>query len=142
MTTELVSLHRQSLALRRQVVGYALRLRGIRVSSHVGVPDAERARLQELTIAVDVELSGEHYPRADELARAADYAEIALAAEQAASEQSYRLLETFALRLARLLGERWPAATCVRVAVTKANVPTATRVAEANVEVTLGRAVG
>lgn len=125
----------------RPVLGYALRLRGIRVHSHMGVSDAERARAQELVVAVDLELSGDAYPTTDEIDRAADYAEIVRAADESARERPDRLLETFALRLARRLVERWPAALRARVAVSKAVVPIEPSTDEATVEVTLGGAL-
>ena len=124
-----------------RVVGYALRLRGIRVQSRMGVSELERAEPQELLVAVDVELAGERYPATDELERAADYAEIVRAADEGAREKADRLLETFALRVAHRLVERWPAAERVRVAVTKASVPVAPATDEATVEVALGRAL-
>lgn len=122
----------------RRVLGYALRLRGVRVLCHMGVSDAERERAQELVVAVDVELQGERYPARDELENAANYAEIVRAADAAARERPYRLLETFARCLAQRLTERWPDAERVRVAVTKAAVPVAPRTDEATVELTLG----
>ena len=125
----------------REVERYALRLRGIRVQGHVGVSESERERLQALVVAVDVELGGELYPSKDELDRAADYAEIVRIADESARERAVRLLETFALRVARRVGDRWPAAQRVRVAVTKAVVPVAPATDEASVEVTLGKAV-
>ena len=122
-----------------EIVRYALRLRGVRVQSHMGVTDAERAVAQQLVVSVDVELAAEAYPSTDDLARAADYAEIVRAADESAREQPDRLLETFALRVARRLMKRWPAAELVRVAVTKARVPVVPHVDEATVELTLGR---
>jgi dihydroneopterin aldolase len=124
----------------RPVVGYALRLRGVRVHGHMGVSDAERARPQELVLAVDLELSGELYPSMDELERATDYSEIVRAADECAREQPYRLLETYALHVGRRLVALWPAAERVRVSVTKAVVPVWPRTDEATVEVTLGQA--
>jgi dihydroneopterin aldolase len=129
------------IAALRPVVGYALRLRGIRVLSHMGVSDAERARAQELVVAVEIELSGELYPSTDELDSAADYAEIVRVADEGARERADRLLETYALRVAQRLAVRWPAAERVRVAVTKAVVPVAPTTDEATVEVTLGKAL-
>jgi len=122
-------------------VGYALRLRGIRVQSHMGVSDAERARPQELVVAVDLELAGELYPAGDELDSAADYAEIVRVADESGRERPDRLLETYALRVARRLAARWPAADRVRVAVTKAAVPVVPATDEATVEVILGKAL-
>jgi dihydroneopterin aldolase len=125
----------------RPVLGYALRLRGIRVRSHMGVSDAERSAPQELVVAVDVELNGDGYPTTDEIERAADYAEIVRTVDQSARERPDRLLETFALRVARRLVERWPAALRARVAVTKAAVPIEPSTDEATIEVTLGGAL-
>jgi dihydroneopterin aldolase len=122
-----------------EVIGYALRLRGIRVQSHMGVSDAEREHAQELIVAVDLELAGELYPTRDELERASDYAEIVRAADESARQRADRVLETYALRLAQRLSKRWPDAERVRVAVTKATVPVAPRTDEATVEITLGR---
>jgi 7,8-dihydroneopterin aldolase/epimerase/oxygenase len=121
-------------------LGYSLRLRGIRVHSHMGVSDSERAKAQELVVAVDLELSGDAYPATDEIERAANYADIVRAADESARERADRLLETFALRLARRLVDHWPAALRVRVAVTKALVPIVPTTDEATVEVTLAGA--
>ena len=104
--------------------------------------DAERARAQELVVGVDMDLSGERYPAADELDRATNYAEIVLAADESAREQPYRLLETFALRVARRLVSRWPTVERVRVSVTKAVVPVTPPTDEATVEVVLGESSG
>lgn len=125
--------------LTNQVVGYGLRVRGIRVQSHIGVSDAERAAAQGLVVAVDVELPGRAYPMTDELERAADYAAVVAVAEQAASAQAYNLLETFALRVATRVAERFPLAERTRVAVTKAVVPVVPHTDEATVEVTLAK---
>jgi dihydroneopterin aldolase len=122
-----------------RVVGYALRLRGLRVQSHMGVSDAERASTQELVVAVDVELPARMYPTADDLEQAANYAEIVRIADETARERCYRLLETFAFRTARRLGDRFPMAERVRVAITKAIVPVSPHTDEATVEVTLGK---
>jgi dihydroneopterin aldolase len=108
----------------------------------MGVSDAERALPQELVVAVDLELAGALCPSADELEKAADYAEIVRAADELARERPYRLLETFALRVARQLGNRWPGAERVRVAVTKAAVPVLPVTDEATVEVCLGKPLG
>jgi dihydroneopterin aldolase len=128
--------------LTNQVVAYALRLRGVRVQSHMGVSESERAAAQELVIAVDVELPGEAYPLADGLERAADYAAVVSVADETARERPYRLLETFAFGVATRLGDRFPMAERVRVAVTKANVPVTPRTDEATVEVTLAKGFG
>lgn len=123
----------------RPIVVYAVRVRGIRVQSHMGVSDAEREKLQELIVGVDIELAGDAYPSTDELERAVDYAAVVRATEEGARERHFRLLETFALGLAQRLGDRWPTASQVRVAATKAIVPVTPTPDEASVEVILGR---
>ena len=124
-----------------QLLSYALRLRGIRVQSHMGVSDAERAALQELVVAIDLELPGELYPATDDLSRAVDYAEVVRITDRSAREKPHRLLETFAHILARRLSERWPTADRLRVAVTKAAVPVLPQTDEATVELIFGKAL-
>jgi dihydroneopterin aldolase len=121
---------------------YALRLRGIRVQCHMGVSDAERAFAQELVVAVDLELPGQAYPMLDELERAADYAEVVRIADELARETDYLLLETFALRVGRRLGDRFPLVELVRIAVTKATVPVTPHTDQAIVELTLSKGFG
>ncbi|MEN9577232.1 MAG: Family ership [Pseudomonadota bacterium] len=134
----MIALATRPLATLRPVLGYALRLRGIRVLSHMGVSDAERATPQELIVAVDLELGGELCPLADELERVANYAEIVRIVDEGARERPDRLLETYGLRVAQRLAACWPAAERVRVAVTKAIVPVMPRTDEATVEIILG----
>ncbi len=122
-----------------QVVSYALRLRGIRVRSHMGVSDSERATPQELIVAIDLELPGGLCPVTDELARAVDYAEIVRIADHSARERPHQLLETFARVVAGRLNARWPGAERLRIAVTKATVPVLPRPDEATVELVFGK---
>lgn len=131
-----------NVRLTNQALGYALRLRGIHVQSHMGVTESERAVAQELVVAVDLELPGHAYPMADELSRAADYAELVRMVDETARERAYQLLEIYAFRVARRVGDRFAMAERVRVAVTKANVPVTPRTDEATVEVTLGQGFG
>jgi 7,8-dihydroneopterin aldolase/epimerase/oxygenase len=128
--------------LTNQIVGYALRLRGIRVQSRVGVSDSERALAQELVVAIDIDLPGRACPMADELEHAADYAGIVAVTDETARERDYQLLETFAFRVASRLGRRFPLAERTRVAVTKASVPVTPHTDEATVEITLANGFG
>lgn len=117
---------------------YALRVRGIRVQSRVGVSEKERSVPQGLIVSVEVELPGENYPETDELAHAANYAEVVHITGEAAGERPEHLLETFALRVARRVSATFEMAQRVRVSVTKARVPVQPPTDEATVEVTLG----
>jgi dihydroneopterin aldolase len=105
----------------------------------MGVSEAERAAAQELVVDIDVELGPELYPARDELEQAANYAEIVQVAQACSLQAAYLLLETFALRVASGLSERWPTAERLRVSVTKARVPVVPITDAACVEVTLGR---
>ncbi|OQX68325.1 MAG: hypothetical protein B6A08_10515 [Sorangiineae bacterium NIC37A_2] len=116
---------------------YAVRLRGLRVPCHVGVPSAERDRLQDLIVALDVEHPGELYPRLDDLEVATDYGALAQIVMASAKERSFVLLETFALLVAERVTARFPRAERVRVAVTKAVVPLEPKTEEATVEIVL-----
>jgi 7,8-dihydroneopterin aldolase/epimerase/oxygenase len=122
----------------RQVLQYALRVRGILVESRVGVSEKERSLPQRLIVSVEVELPGKLYPDTDDLAHAADYAEVVRLTDEAAREGPKRLLETFALGVARRVSGIFAAAQRVRVSVTKAQVPVQPPTDDATVEVTLG----
>lgn len=124
------------------VRGYALRIRGVRLQSHVGVSDSERSAAQELVVAVDMEMPGDAYPMTDELERAADYGAVVSVTNATAGERAYRLLETFAFCVATRVAGRFPLAERVRVAVTKATVPVTPHTDEATVEVTLEKGFG
>jgi dihydroneopterin aldolase len=119
--------------------GYGLHLQGIRLLGRVGVTDAERATPQALVVDVDVRLDGDSYPFGDDLAQAVDYAEVVHIVETCLPGDGDRLLETFALRVGRRLGDRWPVADRIRVACTKAHIPTMPNTDKATVEITLGR---
>lgn len=116
---------------------YAVRLRGLTVPCHVGVPPSERDRLQDLIVALDVEHKGDLYPRIDDLELATDYGVLAQIVATSAQERSFVLLETFALLVAERVNARFPRARRVRVAVTKAVVPLQPRTEEATVEIVL-----
>lgn len=93
-----------------------IRIRGLSLSTRVGVPDRERAAPQ--TVAVDVEI----VPAAgltglnDEIGRTVDYFEVAEALKRAASAGERRLIETLAEDLGRaVLGFEGVAGVTVEV---------------------------
>ncbi len=120
------------------MVGYSLRLRRIVVPVHVGVSAGERSRAQDVLLDIDLELPVGRYPATDDLESTVDYGEIVSAADACATEQPYRLLETFVLRVARRLEVCFPQVNTLRVAGTKATVPVLPATQAAIVEVTLG----
>lgn len=78
-----------------------IRIRGLKLSTRVGVPDAERAEPQ--TVHVDVELApvGELSSLDDKLARTVDYFAVTEALKAVASAGERRLIETLAEDLGR-----------------------------------------
>jgi 7,8-dihydroneopterin aldolase/epimerase/oxygenase len=137
--TRAVEVHSEELSPACHISSYALRLRGIRVRGHFGVTDTERACPQDLLVDVDVEIEDASYPQDDDLDQAVDYAEIARVAARAAQGAADHLLESYVVRVARCLADHWPVVHKVRVACTKAHVPTTPCMDSALVEVTLRR---
>lgn len=79
---------------------HRIEIRGLRVSSHIGVPDEERAAAQELRVGVVIELAMPFAAMADDLARTLDYAALAGEIQALAAERPRRLIETLASDIA------------------------------------------
>lgn len=77
-------------------MGAVIRLVGIEAEGRHGVPDRERERPQRFV--VDLELSVE--AREDDLASTADYDAVVPAVRRIVAEESHRLIETLARRVA------------------------------------------
>jgi dihydroneopterin aldolase len=92
-----------------------IEIRRLRVSSHIGVPDSERANPQTLWITVKM-IPGQGFTGlADELARTIDYHAVALEIRALAASKPRRLIETLAVETADMLLGAHP---LCRVAVT------------------------
>lgn len=78
-------------------------IRELRVRTHIGVPDEERATPQELL--VNVELSPEIVGQsvADDISRTVDYHAVVLRLEALAAERPRKLIETLAEEMAAVV---------------------------------------
>jgi len=92
-----------------------IEIRRLRVLSHIGVPELERATPQALFITLRLVPSRGFEGLADDLARTVDYALVAQQIEALAAARPRRLIETLAVEIAELLLALHPLA---RVAVT------------------------
>jgi dihydroneopterin aldolase len=118
---------------------YTLRLQGIRFRTHLGASHSERSLPQEIVVDVELALPPAALPAHDRRQDVVDYdAIVGLVVEEGKAER-YRLLETYARRLVERLLSETPALR-VRVAATKARVPTAHDVGCAVVELIARRA--
>lgn len=81
-----------------------IEIRRLKVSTHIGVPDEERAEAQVLWVSVTMTPSQGFDGLADDLSRTINYYEVALEIEALAAGKPRRLIETLALEIAdRLL---------------------------------------
>lgn len=82
-----------------------IEIRRLRVSTHIGVPDEERAVSQTLLVTIRMTPSQNFDGLADEISRTVDYYAVSLEIQALASARPRRLIETLAVELAdHLLG--------------------------------------
>lgn len=87
-----------------------IEIRRLRVTTLIGVPDAERAVSQTLLISVRMTPSQSFDGLADEISRTVDYHAVSLEIEALAAARPRHLIETLALDIADLLLENHPLA--------------------------------
>ena len=110
-------------------------IEGLRVQAHVGVPLAERRRLQPVRIDLKLGLDLRTAGRMDRVEKTLDYAAVAQEVKGLVRGRSFRLAEAMAEAIAeRLLRKFKPAR--IRVQIRKFSVPGATSV---GVAITRGR---
>ncbi|GAA5482981.1 dihydroneopterin aldolase [Haloferula sargassicola] len=99
-----------------------IHVRGLEVSTRIGVPDEERAQPQALKVDLDMKPAASFSEMADEVARTIDYHAVSLAVEKLAAAGERKLVETLADEIADLvLGEF--GAVVVRVKIRKFILP-------------------
>lgn len=113
----------------------ALGLRSIVVYGSHGVSEAERAVGRPFEVDVELALDLTEAGARDDLAATVDYAALAEIVRRVNEGGPYRLLETFAARIADQVLARFPVAE-VRVRVRKPNPPVGSVVGAAEVEIT------
>ena len=77
-----------------------IHISALRLSTHIGVPDAERAASQLLEADVTLRIARSFEEMKDELAATIDYAAVAARLQELAAERPRRLIETLAAEMA------------------------------------------
>ena len=99
----------------------AIIIRDLRVEALIGIHRRERHVMQTLSIDLDIGLPGRDVFASDKVADTIDYEQVALRIRALAAEGHYRLVETFADRVASLItgdfGAPW-----VKVSVAKIGI--------------------
>lgn len=99
-----------------------IEIRRLRVLTCIGVPDEERAALQELRVSVVLTAATPFAEMDDEIGKTLDYAALAVGIQALAAARPRRLIETLASDIAdHVLAS--PAAAAVEVTVEKFILP-------------------
>jgi 7,8-dihydroneopterin aldolase/epimerase/oxygenase len=99
-----------------------IEIRRLRVSTHIGVPDNERAEVQTLWLTVRM-VPGQGFDGlADGISRTIDYHAVALEIQALAASKPRNLIETLAVETAAMLLEKHPLKS-VAVTVEKRILP-------------------
>jgi dihydroneopterin aldolase len=85
-----------------------IEIRRLRVSTHIGVPDAERATAQTLWLTLRLVPSQGFDGLADDISRTIDYQAVAMEIQALAAARPRHLIETLALNTVDLLFALYP----------------------------------
>lgn len=83
-------------------------IRELRVSTRLGVPEAERAQPQTVVVSVVIEPEAGFGDLGDRLERTVDYHAVAVRIGELASRGERRLAETLAVEIAEMVLEEFP----------------------------------
>ena len=99
----------------------AIIIRDLRVEALIGIHRRERHVMQTLSIDLDIGLPGPAVFASDKVADTIDYEQVALRIKALAAAQHYRLVETFADRVAALLiadfGAPWVRVSAAKIGI-------------------------
>lgn len=87
-------------------------VRDLRVEVLIGIHKRERHAPQVVSIDLDIGLPGETVFKSDKVSDTVDYEQVALAIGKLAASGHFRLVETFADRIAKLLLDEFKAPWC------------------------------
>ncbi|MFL2980708.1 MAG: dihydroneopterin aldolase [Methylophilaceae bacterium] len=82
-------------------------LHGLKLNTKIGVPDWERAILQELIIDVDIELKGNETFKSNDISKTIDYALIEAQIKEIGLRNKNKLLEDFGEEIICKLKEKF-----------------------------------
>ncbi len=99
----------------------AILIRELRVETLIGIHKRERHIAQTVSIDLDIGLPGDAVFSSDKVADTIDYEQVALRIRALAGDGHYRLVETLAERIARLLLDDF-GAPWVKVVVAKIGI--------------------
>jgi dihydroneopterin aldolase len=99
----------------------AIVIRELRVEALIGIHRRERHVMQTLSIDLEIGLPGEAVFASDKVADTIDYEQVALKIRALAASGQYRLVETFADRIAQALLQDF-AAPWAKVSVAKVGI--------------------
>jgi len=99
----------------------AILVRDLRVESFIGIHKRERYVAQTVSIDLDIGLPGTAVFKSDKVADTIDYEQVALGIKALAASGHFRLVETLAERIARLLIDEF-GAPWVKVSVAKIGI--------------------
>ena len=99
----------------------AILIRDLRVESLIGIHKRERHVAQTVSIDLDIGLPGTAVFKSDKVADTIDYEQVALGIKALAASGHFRLVETLAERIARLLLDEF-GAPWVKVSVAKIGI--------------------
>jgi len=99
----------------------AILIRDLRVEALIGIHRRERHVRQTLSIDLDIGLPGSTVFASDKVADTIDYEQVALKIRELAASGHFRLVETLAERIARLLldefGAPWARVSAAKIAI-------------------------
>jgi dihydroneopterin aldolase len=99
----------------------AIQIRDLRVETLIGIHKRERHVAQTVSIDLEIGLPGTAVFKSDKVADTIDYEQVALKIRALAADGHYRLVETLAERIARLLLEEF-GAPWVKLSVAKIGI--------------------
>lgn len=105
-----------------------IRISSLRLATHIGVPDEERATIQELEADITIRVSHRFESMQDDIAATIDYAAVATRLRQLAAQRPRRLIETLASEMAACVIEEFKAAA-VEIELRKRILPDTDHVA-------------
>lgn len=87
-----------------------IRISALRLTTHIGVPDAERASSQVLVADLTLRLAARFEAMHDDLAATIDYAAVATRLQELAAARPRQLIETLAAEMVACVLEEFKAA--------------------------------